>query len=179
MLVEQEQAMKFKNHMKRISIALLAFIIGVLATLLFSSSEEPPFGISKTLVQQFFKELCVKGCTAEEVSLWTRNLKYELHDINGDSVPEFFLKIEHSDLCGAGSNCDYWMYQKVVGRYKLILNDKVLRIRETSSNGYRDLASETPMGFCGVRVQRLAVTLYKYDGEKYQAVSHKDECRAY
>jgi hypothetical protein len=165
--------------MKGINVALLAFIIGVLTTLIFSSKEESLFGIPKTLAQLFPRQLCAKGCTAEEVSLWTRNLKHELHDIDGDSVPEFFIKIDHSDWCGAGNNCDYWIYQKVGGKYKLILNDKVLRVRETDSNGYRDLASETPMGFCGERIQRLAVTLYKYDGEQYQAVSYEDECRAY
>jgi hypothetical protein len=41
-----------------------------------------------------------------------KNLKFELHDLNGDGVAEFFLFIEHSDWCGAGANCNYWVYQK-------------------------------------------------------------------
>lgn len=108
-----------------------------------------------------------------------KNLKFELHDLNGDGVAEFFLFIEHSDWCGAGANCNYWVYQKTKNDYILLAEDAVLRVKDMVGKGYRDLSSETPMGFCGHNVQRVAVTPYKYNGKKYEAQDLKYECQPF
>lgn len=114
----------------------------------------------------------------EDLEVLHNHLKSELHDLNDDKVSEIFLYIEHSDWCGAGGNCSYWVYQKTGAGYKLLLADKVLRVKDGVNNGYRDLASETPMGFCDKNIGRLNVTPYKYDGEKYAAQKSLVECRA-
>lgn len=113
----------------------------------------------------------------EDLEVLHNHLKHELHDLNNDGVSEFFLHIDHSDWCGAGGNCSYWIYQRTKAGYELLLEDKVLRAKDSATNGYRDLASETPMGFCDKNIARLAVTPYKYDGEKYAAQKSVVECR--
>jgi hypothetical protein len=134
-----------------------------------------PAGVTRLL----FKELCKGGCSGREVSRWKRGLKFEAHDLNADGAPEFFVYVEHGDWCGAGANCSYWVFQKRGRGYALLLNDKVLRVRGGVSHGYRDLASETPMGFCGRNVQRLDVTPYRFDGARYRAQPRETECRAF
>lgn len=131
------------------------------------------------VVDLLLKRLCKNGCSAEEVARWKANLKFETHDLNGDAVTELFVFIDHSDWCGAGSNCDYWVFQKEERGFKIILNDKELRVKEGVTNGYHDLSSETPMGFCGRNVQRLDVTPYKFDGVEYRAQPQITNCRAF
>jgi len=114
-----------------------------------------------------------------DLKILHKNLKFELHDLDADGVSEFFLYIEHSDWCGAGSNCSFWVYQKTKEGYDLLAEDKVFRVKEIMTNGYRDLSSETPMGFCEKNVQRVSVTPYKYDGKQYQAQSSKTECQPF
>jgi hypothetical protein len=136
--------------------------------------------LPKELLRQLIRDINDNAnnfrLTKKDLKILNEHLKYERQDLNGDGMPEFFLYIDHSDWCGAGGNCTFWVYQKRDGRYKLLLEDKRLRARETMTNGYRDLASEFPMGFCAVNVQRANVSLYKYDGQGYQFVSRKDEC---
>ena len=153
----------------------MLFLISVVA-LAYLTNQETPLKLPEEAVKLLFEDTCRKGCSDEELALWKSNLKYELHDLNTDGVPELFLYIEHSDWCGAGSNCSYWVYQKNDGAFSLLLKEKVLRVKEMATNGYKDLASQVPMGFCGINVQRADVSLYKYDGERYQFVSRKYEC---
>jgi hypothetical protein len=61
----------------------------------------------------------------------------------------------------------------------LLLNDKVLRMKDSVSHGYHDLASETPMGFCDLNVRRLDVTRYRFDGAEYRVQPRKTECRPF
>ena len=139
--------------------------------------------ISDDLIQQLITDINANKnnfrLSEEDLKILNNHLKYELHDLNNDGVSEFFLYIEHSDWCGAGSNCSYWIYRETMAGYKLLLEDKALRVRDNLTNGYRDLSSETPMGFCDKNIARLYVTPYKYDGEKYQAQKSLDECRAF
>ncbi|MEW6125661.1 MAG: hypothetical protein AB1757_01245 [Acidobacteriota bacterium] len=106
-----------------------------------------------------------------DIEVIYKNLKFKLRDINGDGVLEFFLWIDHPDWCGAGGNCDYWIYQKQSNKYVLLLNDKQLNAKRTRSHGYCDLISETPMGVLGQNQYRFYTTLYKWDGKKYLETS--------
>ena len=142
------------------------------------AQDASPSNIPRGLADLFFKEICPEGCS-DEFARWQPNLKAEQHDLNGDGSPEFFLYVEHSDLCGAGANCDYWIYRQTGTRFNLILKDKNIRVAKTVSNGYRNLSSETPMGFCSKNVQRLYITPYKFDGGKYQPQQPRTDCRAF
>jgi hypothetical protein len=114
-----------------------------------------------------------------DLKVLQKNLKFELHDLNSDGVSEIFLFIDHSDWCGAGANCSYWVYQKTTNGFRLLVEDKVLRLKETVTNGYRDLSSDTLMVFRERNVQRVSATPYNYTGEKYQAQESKYECQPF
>lgn len=137
--------------------------------------------LPKKLVQQLIADINTNRnnfhLSDEDLTVLHKHLKSEFYDLNADGGPEFFLFIDHRDWCGAGSNCSYWVYQKIEGGYRLLVEDKVVRVKETVTNGYRDLSSETPMGFCDRNVQRVSATPYKYDGVKYKAQESKYECR--
>lgn len=164
---------------------ILAFVVCLLcsAVLFVAAQRNSKSEIPKVLVQQLIADINDNKnnfrLSDANLEVLHKNLKYELHDLNADGVSEIFLYIEHSDWCGAGSNCSFWMYQRTKDGYNLLVEDKVLRLKDTITNGYRDLSSETPMGFCGRNIARLYVTPYKYDGKKYKAQKDEVECRAF
>jgi len=164
---------------------ILAFAVCLIcsAVLLVVAQRNSKSEIPKVLVQRLIADINDNEnnfrLSATDLEVLHKNLKFELHDLNADGVSEYFLCIEHSDWCGAGSNCNYWVYQKNKGGYILLADDAVLRVKETTTNGYQDLSSETPMGFCERNVARLYVTPYKYDGKKYEAQKLEVECRAF
>src|SRR5207249_3133927 len=108
-----------------------------------------PSHIPHTLIQQLIEEINTNDrnfrLSDGDLRVLNDHVKCELIDLNGDGIAEFFLYIDHSDWCGAGTNCDYWVFQRTRGGYKLLLNDKQLRAIGTLTNGYRDLVSESPM----------------------------------
>lgn len=122
------------------------------------------------LVRTFFAELCSKGCSEEEETRWRENFRWERHDLNRDSVPEYFLYIDHADWCGAGgSNCTYSVYQKTKSGYKLLHEGVRLRPLRSYTNGYRDLASEHRIGASSIPCYSdYGFTRYKFDGREYQ-----------
>ena len=128
------------------------------------------------VVKLLFQDTCTNGCSDEQIAVWQANLKSEMHDLNGDSVPEWFLYIEHSDWCGAGRHCSYWVFEKGKDAYALILNGTELRVDEAVTNGYRDLMSETSSGVCDSGEQRTWVTPYKFDGRRYVELPTEEGC---
>lgn len=138
-------------------------------------------GISDDLVRRIINDISINGnnfsLSTSDIEVLYANLKLELHDLNNDGASEYFLYIDHHDWCGAGANCDYWVYQRTGETHRLMLTDKVLRPQRTITNGYRDLWSESPMGFCGPNLARLAITRYTFDGARYQKQSEEWICR--
>lgn len=163
----------------------LAFAVCLIcsATLLVVAQRNSETKLPKKLVQQLIADINDNKnnfrLSESDLKVLHKNLKFELHDLNADGVSEFFLFIDHSDWCGAGANCSYWVYQTTEDGYKLLVEDKVLRVKETLTNGYRDLSSETPMGFCERNVQRVYATPYKYNGKQYEAQKTEYECHPF
>ncbi|MGI8654076.1 MAG: hypothetical protein ACR2LC_02525 [Pyrinomonadaceae bacterium] len=161
-------------------ILVVALCLFYSVSLLSAKTKPVTSKIPKDLVQQLIKDINHNKnnsrLSVDDLQVLHRNLKYELHDLNGDGVQEFFLYIDHSDWCGAGGNCSYWIYQRTNHEYTLLLEDKVLRVRNRATNGYKDLASEVAMGFCAVNIRRASVSLYRYDGKQYQLISDKYQC---
>jgi len=163
---------------------ILAFIACLLcgATSFVVAQRRSEAELPKNLVQQLIVDLSDNKnnfrLSDEDLEVLHKNLKFELHDLNADGVSEFFLYIDHSDWCGAGSNCSYWAYQKTKDGYNLLVEDKVLRVEENLTNGYRDLSSESKMGSCNNGFQ-FYITPYKFDGEQYQAGNSKYDCRTF
>jgi hypothetical protein len=161
----------------------MTLIVGIIisSTFLFpTASQNVTSQIPEQLVQQLIKDINTNKnnfhLSDGDLTVLRKNLRYELHDLNRDSKPEFFLYIDHSDWCGAGGNCSYWIYQKEDGGYKLLLEDKELRVMRSLTKGYRDLVSRVPMGFCAVNVQRVWTSFYKYNGKSYQLSMCGDGC---
>ena len=164
---------------------ILAFAVCLICTqvLFVAAQNRLKSEIPKVLVQQFINDINDNEnnfrLSEADLKVLHKNLKFELHDLNGDGVSEIFLYIDHSDWCGAGSNCSFWVYQKTKNGYNLLAEDKVLRVKETMTNGYRNLSSETPMGFCERNVQRVSATPYRYNGKEYEAQESKYECQPF
>ena len=165
----------------KLRVYLLIGLFLLTSARLSRASQESTFKIPRALVQQLIRDINTNGngfqLSGPELEILRNNLKCKLEDINGDGAKEFFLYIEHPDWCGAGTNCDYWVYQKESAKYKLLLHDKQLRAKRTKTKRYRDLVSETPMGVIATGKYRFYTTLYKYDGKQYQEVSSTEEVK--
>lgn len=137
--------------------------------------------IPHALIQRLIKEINHNDrnfrLSDGDLRILNDHIKCRLIDLNGDGIAEFFLYIDHSDWCGAGTNCDYWVFQETRGGYKLLLNDKQLRATRTVTNGYRDLVSEKPMGVISPTELRFQKTVYKFQRQQYRAVSSSLETR--
>jgi hypothetical protein len=166
------------EYMKHIKI--IGIIVALLCNAFLVEVQSANSKIPEELIQQLIKDINTNKTgfrlSSEDLAILRRNLKYELHDLNRDLRAEFFLYIDHSDWCGAGGNCSYWVYQKTSNGYKLLLADKVLKVMDTVTNGYRDLESQSSVGFCDVNVQRVWTTFYKYNGNSYQFTICGDKC---
>ena len=131
------------------------------------------------LIELFFKNLCAGGleCTDDEMAIWRSRLRYEMHDLNGDKNPEYFLSINHHDWCGAGSNCGNDVYMKFRRGYRMILHDVRLKVMKTRTKGFRDIESHFQMGACtrpdGQAGWEIIVTSYKFNGTMYTARKHR------
>jgi hypothetical protein len=69
-----------------------------------------------------------------------------------------------------GANCHCWIVQKTRKGYKLLSEAMDIEVRDTVTNGYRDLLSiETMWASEEVTNAKDAyVTVCRYDGKKYQ-----------
>ncbi len=113
---------------------------------------------------------------------WKSRLKYEAHDLNGDRIPEFFVYVDSPEWCGASAfNCAISVYQKRRKSYKLIVIGTALDVMKSSTNGYKDLESQHGMGGCtlknGEMGKWVGVSVYKYNGRKYEQLDLGDQCR--
>jgi hypothetical protein len=131
------------------------------------------------LIELFFKKLCTGGlkCTADEMAIWRSRFRYEVHDLNGDKRPEYFLSINHHDWCGAGSNCGNDVYMKSRRGYRMILHNVRLKVMKTRTKGFLDIESQFRMGVCTRPDAKdgweIIVTSYKFDGTSYKASKHR------
>jgi len=167
--------MKYRKLPLFLSITFLFFTVSV-----SQSAELSRRKIPRDLIQWVIKDIeKTNHMSKEELEALNENLKCELHDLNGDGLPEFLLHIESHFWCGAGTNCHYWVVQRARKGYKVLLEDMCIQVRNTVSNGYKDLISEASMGSRmeviykrgkPIRADRqeIAVRVYKYDGKKYQ-----------
>ena len=90
---------------------ILAFAVCLICSvvLLVVAQRSSKTEIPKSLVQKLIADINDNEnnfrLSDADLEVLHKNLKYEFHDLNADGVSEFFLYIEHSDWCGAGSNC--------------------------------------------------------------------------
>ena len=159
--------MNFRELLLCLSLSLL-FAMPSVST----SAEISGRKILRELVQWLIGDIEKSNrMSPEEMEDLNKNLKCELHDLNGDGVPEFLLYIKAYFWCGAGgANCHCWIVQKARKGYKLLLEAMDIRVQDTTTNGYRDLLSVETMWASEevTNAQDVYVTVYRYDGNRYQ-----------
>jgi hypothetical protein len=160
------------------------WILIVLPGCLYSAVRSPSLchaqrsKIPPDLVQKLFDDIQTDKfrLSEEDKKIIKENLHWRLQDINRDTIPEIFLFVNHMDWCGAGSNCNVWVYQKTKSGYKLLLEDNSLIATNVFTKGFRDIQSRVPIGFCSKEEYRFGVVTYKYDGKEYQSHSGETHC---
>lgn len=98
-------------------------------------------------------------------------LEVQKIDLNDDRQNEIVVWGNNGNLCGGTGNCDVWIYEKINGKYKQILQsyafhelkEKWFEVKQVKSNGHRNLllkghhtASETIENY------------YEYNGSRYK-----------
>src|SRR4051812_46761762 len=101
----------------RSTILALGFVL-----LQGASSTAKPHRLPQQIIASVMNDICSWGCSNEERAVYRRNIRYELHDVNGDRIPEIFVYIDHPDWCGNHFNCDYSIFQRRGRGYRLIAN---------------------------------------------------------
>jgi len=160
---------------KKKPILLLLFALVLVTGSAFAPSKSRPSRkLPSHLRRVFFNQLCDDGCSEEEKAHWRRNIHWDFYDLNNDSVPEYFLSIWHPDWCGAGSNCDVWVYEQKGAGFRLLASDKGLRPHRKYTRGYRDLFGDVKMGASQVQGKfEYYRTLYRFNGRTYIESSGK------
>jgi hypothetical protein len=128
------------------------------------------------------QDACSDGCSEEKRASYRRELRLERHDLNRDGVAEFFVYIDDGDWCGAGFNCQYWVFQRRHNEYRLLASEyPVLVPAKTFTNGYRDIESQGYSGGCVLPDnswgKEIYLTILKYDGTKYVGTEIGTRCR--
>ena len=62
-----------------------------------SASVANPLRLPRQLIDWVMKDACALGCSEEQRADYRRNIKFELHDLNGDKSEEFFIYVNHPD----------------------------------------------------------------------------------
>jgi hypothetical protein len=164
----------------RRTMAVLPFALMLIAGVP-SSSTAKPRELPRQIVGFVLKDACTAGCSEDELAAYKRNIRFETHDLNDDGVPEFFVYINHPDWCGAGFNCDYWVFQRQRNGYRMIAAGyPVLRVARTVHNGFRDLESRGHLGVCtlpnGSSGWEIYLTVLKYTGKEYRPKEIGERC---
>ena len=147
-----------------------------------------PSALAKTrpmptqVIEVVLKDACSSGCSEEQRAEYRRGIKSELHDLNGDGIFELFIYIEHSDMCGAGFNCSFWIFQRRRSGYILLLKDyPVVRISAQTTKGFKNLESQGRMGGCvlpnGKFGREIYLTVFKWSGKEYKPLVVGEQCR--
>ena len=158
---------------------ILAVIFVFVAGMICSVFAKPR-GLPRQIVVRVMSNVCSSGCTNEQRAEYRRNIRFELHDLNDDKIPEFFVYVDHSDWCGNHFNCDYSVFQRRRNGYRLIASGyPALRITKTLTRGYRNLESRHTTGVCLLSESvegRDFVAVLRYNGTEYKAIELGERC---
>ena len=146
------------------------------------SSTAKPRGLPQQIITSVMNDLCSSGCSDRQRSDYRRNIRFELHDLNSDRIPEFFVYVDHPDWCGNHFNCDYSIFQRRRHGYRLIASGyPALRMSNRVTHGYRDLESRHDIGVCvlpnGSLGRDVFVNLLRYNGTEYKPIDLGEKCR--
>jgi hypothetical protein len=134
------------------------------------------------VIQAVLQDACSAGCSEKEMAEYRRRIKTEFHDLNADKVLELFVYIDHTEFCGVGFNCSFWIFQRRGNGHRLLLKDyPVVRTGKGVTKGYRDLESQGRMGGClfddGRFGREIYLTVFKWNGKEYRPRVVGAQCR--
>ena len=137
-------------------------------------------GLPHQLIAWVMNDVCSSGCTEEQRGNYRRNIRFELHDLNGDKIPEAFVYVDHPDWCGNHFNCGYSVFERHQNGYRLIAGGTALRTIRTGTNGYKDLEGRHDIGVCplsdGSLGRDVFVTVFRYKGTEYKSTELGERC---
>jgi hypothetical protein len=141
-----------------------------------------PRRLPNQIITSVMNDLCSSGCSAEQRAAYRHNIRFELHDMNGDGIPEVFVYVDHSDWCGNHFNCDYSIFQRNRDGYRLIASGyPALRMTKPMTHGYRNLESRHDIGICifpnGSLGRDVFINLLRYNGTEYKPTDLGEQCR--
>lgn len=94
-------------------------------------------------------------------------------DLNNDSLNEVIIRGNDSEMCGATGNCLSTIYKKDSDKYIAIFEGSGdNEFLSNKTNGYYDICTSHGMG-----AFVSGLTIYKFNGQKYEEYSHLWEVR--
>jgi len=153
-----------------------------LVLLVGASSAAKPRALPQQIITSVMNDLCSSGCSDEQRTNYRRNIRFELHDLNGDRIAEILVYVNHPDWCGNHFNCGYSIFQRRQNGYRLIASGHpALRVTNRVTHGYRDLESRHDIGVCVFPNRSLGrdvfINVLRYDGTQYKATDLGEQCR--
>jgi hypothetical protein len=89
-------------------------------------------------------------------------------DLNSDGVPELICQASGLDLCSPTGNCAFWIFQKTLGGYRLLLSRGSVQnftVQPTGTSGFADLV----LGIHGSATEQ-GLSLYRFHEGRYRKV---------
>ncbi|MDX6529230.1 MAG: hypothetical protein QOH41_1520 [Blastocatellia bacterium] len=141
-----------------------------------------PRQLPNQIITSVMNDLCSSGCSDEQRANYQRNIRFELHDLDGDRIAEIFVYVRHPDWCGNHFNCAYSVFQRRQDGYRLIASAYPgLHVSNRVTHGYRDLESRHDIGVCVFPNRSLGrdvfINVLRYDGTQYKATDLGEQCR--
>lgn len=130
-------------------------------------------GLIKAVASQFRPFISDMGIESEqqlrEVAAQTR---IKAVDLSGKGVGEFVAQSVGDRSCSPTGNCEFWVFRQNGDKYSVILHriaTQTFTIQPTLTNGFHDLV----LGQHGSATEQ-GLTLYRFDGSKYQRITCYD-----
>jgi hypothetical protein len=141
-----------------------------------------PRHLPNQIITSVMNDLCSSGCSAEQRADYRHNIRFELHDLNGDGIPECFVYVDHPDWCGNHFNCNYSVFERRRNGHRLIASGyPALRMTNRVTHGYRNLESRHDIGVCvfpnGSLGRDVLVNRFRYNGTQYKPTDLGEQCR--
>jgi hypothetical protein len=138
-------------------------------------------GLPRQLIAWVLKDACSGGCSQDQLADYRHHIKFELHDLNVDHIPELFVYIDHPDWCGNHFNCTYFVFQHAPNGYRLLASGySALHVTNTLTNGYLNLESRHDTGVCplsdGTWGRDIYLSVLHYGGKEYKSTELGSRC---
>ncbi|HKS83079.1 MAG TPA: hypothetical protein VJR23_16365 [Candidatus Acidoferrales bacterium] len=126
--------------------------------------------IAKAIEAQLRPDMADLGIHSEgQLAKAALDTRVKMIDVNGDGTPEVIA--QGMKGCGVVGNCSLWVFRKVGNHYGLILSGygQTFTIQTESTKGFKDIVVASHSS-----ATDSALTLFRYDGSRYQAAGCYD-----